>query len=90
MDSDLVPRVGTFLILAGIGLLMVFITYELGGTAHFDFLLISLLLIFIGIRLKLSGRSDSPGARFKSVRRISEKHKQKKDQNSTPNKNHQD
>jgi len=79
MQSELVPRVGTFLILVGIGLIMVFVTYELGGTAHFDYFLISLIFIFIGIRLRLSGKSASPGARFNSVRSIHEKYKQKQD-----------
>lgn len=83
MQSELVPRVGTFLTLVGIGLMMVFVTYELGGTAHFDYFLISLILIFIGIRLRLSGRPTSPGARFNSLRSISEKYKQKQDQKTT-------
>jgi hypothetical protein len=86
MQSNLGPRVGTFLILAGIGLLMIFVTYELGGTAHFDFFLISLILIFFGIRLRMRGKVESPGARFKSIRSISEKNKQNNDQESAPKK----
>lgn len=79
MHPDLVPRIGTFLILTGIGFLMVFVTYEMGGTAHFDFFLIGLMLIFIGIRLRIRGRIATPDNRFKSIRSISEKYKQKKD-----------
>ena len=86
MNSDPGPRVGTFLILAGLGLLMVFVAYEMDGTSHFDFFLISLILIFIGIRLRLRGRNDTPGGRFKSIRSISEKYKQKNDQKSTSKK----
>jgi len=90
MHSNLGPRVGTFLILAGIGLFLVFVIYELGETAHFDFFLISLILIFIGIRLRSSGSPASPGNRFKSVRSISEKYKEKNDQKSTSEKKNED
>jgi len=84
MHSNIGPRVGTFLILAGLGLLMIFVTYELGGTSHFDLFLISLIIIFIGTRLRMRTKSESPGTRFNSIRNLSEKYKQKKDQNSEP------
>lgn len=77
MYSHLSRRVGTFLILAGIGLLMVFVTYELGGSSHFDYFFISLILLFIGIRLRFRGKPYSPGSRFKSIRNLSNKINQK-------------
>ena len=80
MHPDLVPRIGSFLILGGIGVLMVFITYEVGGTAHYDIFFISLIIIYFGIRLRMRKRTDSPSTRLKSVRKLREKIKQKKDQ----------
>jgi hypothetical protein len=82
MDMNLAPRVGTFFILMGIGLMMVFITYEIGGVAHFDYFLISLILLFIGFRLRANNKPASQDSRFSSVRSISEKFKQKQSQES--------
>ncbi|MFH2039578.1 MAG: hypothetical protein ABIJ65_09115 [Chloroflexota bacterium] len=79
MHSELVPRFGTFLILVGIGLFLVFVTYELGGTRHFDIFIFSLIIIFIGTRLNFRGKSDSPNARFKTARKLKDKFKNNND-----------
>ena len=78
-------RFGSFLILVGFGILMVFITYEIGGLTHFDYLLVSLLLIILGARLKMHGKTDSKSNRFKSVRILGEKFRPKNDQELTNN-----
>jgi hypothetical protein len=76
METSLGQRVGTYIILLWAGLMMVFVAYKLGGTAHFDYFLISLFLLFIGFKIRSRNKSASPGSRFSSVHSISEKYQQ--------------
>ena len=83
MQTTSGQRFGSFLILVGFGFLMIFFTYEIGGIPHFDYLLISLVLMLIGARLKTNRKKDTKSNRFKSVRRLGEKFRPRNDQEIT-------
>ncbi len=69
-QSELVPRIGTFLILLGIFSLILFITSNLAQQPQFDWLFVSLLLLGIGIFLRRRAAPSPPAGRFSIVRKI--------------------
>ena len=78
MHSEFGSRVGLFFILVGSCLLLVFVSIMTTGTYRFDFLLISLVLLLVGFRMRSRGTSSSTGSRFQMVRSFKEKIKRKK------------
>lgn len=69
MKHDLLPRLGSFIILIGLILVILFIGSIMGEESNFLFLLLGGLALFIGYRLK---RTAAPpeSVRFASIRKI--------------------
>lgn len=79
-QSELVPRIGTFLILLGIFSLILFITSDLAKQPEFDWLFMGLLLLGIGIYLRDRGVPPPPADRFGTLRRMRESAKKRKEE----------
>ncbi|OGO25037.1 MAG: hypothetical protein A2Y54_01230 [Chloroflexi bacterium RBG_16_51_16] len=70
MNKDpLITRIGTFLIMLGIGALILFITSDLANTPDFDFLFVSLILLVVGWMFQRRRAPPPPSGRFSILRR---------------------
>ena len=78
-QKELVPRIGTFLILLGVFSLILFITSDLAEETNFDWLFVSLLLLGIGIFLWNRGTPSPSAGRFGMMRKLREDAKKRKD-----------
>jgi hypothetical protein len=77
-QRELVPRIGTFLILLGIFSLIFFITSGLAQQPDFDWLFVSLLLLGIGVFLRRRAAPAPSAGRFSIVRKLTERTKKNK------------
>jgi len=78
-QEDLVPRIGTFLILLGIFSLILFVTSNMARKPEFDWLFVGMVLMGIGFIIRRRAPAPPPAGRFASVRRYRENAK-KRDQ----------
>jgi hypothetical protein len=78
MDEGLVPRVGTFFILVGIGLTLIFASSWTDGKADVGWLLASLISIIYGFWLRRRKGPAPQTARFSYLRKSRERGRQKK------------
>jgi hypothetical protein len=78
MDEGFVPRIGTFFILVGIGLILIFVVSQTDGRADFGYLLASLISFALGFWLRRRRQPPPPSARFSSLKKSREKSRQKK------------
>jgi hypothetical protein len=60
MLNEFATRIGTFCILIGIGVLILFVASDSAGAANFDYLFWALLAVIVGLFLR--GRRESPPA----------------------------
>jgi hypothetical protein len=77
MEMNLTARLGTFSLLVGFGLFLLFIANILGDSLHFDYLIISLVLIIVGSKLRARGKTISPPARFSTLRKLRQRDRKK-------------
>jgi uncharacterized membrane protein SirB2 len=82
MDQQpkITPRIGTFLILVGIGLLLVFIGSYLATTPYFGYLFSSLVVLALGVLLRRRATPRQSPGRFRVVRGIYDKSKERREQ----------
>jgi len=78
MQQGLASKFGNFLILVGLGILLVFIAMDLGGMLRFDYFFLSIVLIFIGFKMRVN-KNPTPSSRFKTFKSIHGRIKEKKD-----------
>jgi hypothetical protein len=79
-QPDFTPRIGTFLILVGIGLLLVFIGSYLAKSPHFSYLFSSLVVLAFGVLLRRRATPRQSPGRFRVVRGIYDKSKERQEQ----------
>lgn len=79
MIEQFISRIGTFLILIGIGIFVLFIASESAGTANFDYLFWALLAMFAGFFLRRRRESPAPTERFETMRRLRSSKKDRRD-----------
>ncbi|MDP3185453.1 MAG: hypothetical protein Q8M58_09310 [Anaerolineales bacterium] len=79
-QPEFTPRIGTFLILVGIGLLLVFIGSYLASTPHFGYLFGSLIVLVFGVLLRRRAKPRPRSGRFRVVRGIYDKSKERREQ----------
>ncbi|MDI6769971.1 MAG: hypothetical protein QMD04_09870 [Anaerolineales bacterium] len=77
---QLLPRVGTFLILVGIGLSLMFTASYLGGEIKFNYLLYTLAAFGLGILLRRRAKRSDDSGRFRAVRGIYDKSKERREE----------
>jgi len=79
-QPEFTPRIGTFLILVGIGLLLVFIGSYLASTPHFGYLFSSLIVLILGFLLRRRAQPRPSSGRLRVVRGIYDKSKERREQ----------
>lgn len=77
-QSELVPRIGTFLTLIGIFSLIFFVASDFALSPEFDWLFIGLVLLGLGFLLRRRAAAAPPAGRFGMVRRMREGSKKQK------------
>jgi uncharacterized membrane protein SirB2 len=69
-QPKITPRIGTFLILVGIGLLLMFIGSILASAPHYGYLFASFIILVIGSMLRRHVTHRESVGRFRVVRGI--------------------
>ncbi len=69
MFSEFIIRVGTFLVLVGIGMLILFVASNSANQANFDYLFWAVLAVTVGLMLRRRKAPPPPSGRFESLRR---------------------
>jgi cytochrome c biogenesis protein CcdA len=69
--KDLISRIGTFFLLIGLGLVILFIASDVGKTTNFGYFFIGIIMLFIGWHFKrITAPPPKPSARFEGIRKI--------------------
>ncbi len=69
MFNEFIIRVGTFLVLVGIGMLILFVASNSANQANFDYLFWAVLAVTVGLMLRRRKTPPPPSGRFESLRR---------------------
>lgn len=77
-EENIVPRIGTFFVVIGIGFIVLFVVSDLAETVYFDYLFIGLLLTGFGFFMRHKAKPPPPADRFSAFRKMREKSKEKK------------
>jgi len=70
MFNEFIVRIGTFSILIGIGILILFIASDHAGDANFDYLFWAILAVVVGIFLRGRKAPEPPSERFSVLRKL--------------------
>jgi hypothetical protein len=70
MFNEFIIRIGTFLILIGIGIIILFAASDYSGQANFDYLFWAVLSLTVGILLRGRKAPAPPSRRFGSLRKL--------------------
>jgi MYXO-CTERM domain-containing protein len=70
MLNEFIVRIGTFCILIGVGILILFIASDSAGAANFDYLFWALLSVIVGLFLRRRRESPPPAGRFGFLQRF--------------------
>ncbi len=79
-SGPLAPRVGTFFILMGLGLIVLFIASDAAGEAVFDYFFFGVIGLAIGFILRRKAPAPPPSSRFGGIRRMRENAKKRKEE----------
>ena len=79
MLNEFLVRVGTFCILIGLGILVLFVASDASGQANFDYLFWAVLAVTLGILLRRRKPPSEPSGRFSTLRGIRDRSRQNKD-----------
>lgn len=71
-EDPLIARLGTFLIVVGIGIFIIFITSDLAQRPDFDYLFIAILFIGVGWLFQRRRPPPPSSGRFSMFRRMRE------------------
>jgi len=77
MDEGFVPRIGSFFILVGIGLTLIFVGSWTDGIPDVGYLLASLISVVFGFFLRRRKEPPPTTARFSGLRQSHEKSRQR-------------
>jgi hypothetical protein len=69
MVNEFLVRVGTFLILLGMGMLILFIASDYAKQSNFDYLFWAVLAVTVGFMLRRRKAPPPPSGRFESLRK---------------------
>ncbi len=79
MGNNIAPRVGTFFILIGLGLLILFVGSALSRDAHYNYLLFSAAALFLGFLFRRTAPRPEP-TRFSGIRKASQRSRQRREE----------
>ena len=77
-QDDLIPRIGTFLVLLGLFAFILFLASDLSNQTDFDCLFVGMLLLAIGWLFRRRATPPPPSRRFSGVRKWRENAKNRK------------
>ncbi|MBT3336682.1 MAG: hypothetical protein HN855_16600 [Anaerolineae bacterium] len=78
-EKNIIPRIGTFFLVVGVGFIILFVVSDLAQTVYFDYLFIGLLFAGFGIFLRRKADPPPPSGRFATWRKMRKKEKKNKD-----------
>ncbi len=78
MGDNLVTRIGTFFILVGLGLLLIFIGSIISQDVHGIYLLLSFTALVVGFLCRRN-RPGPQSGRFGTIRRVGERNRQRRE-----------
>lgn len=81
MLEEFLHRIGTFCILIGTGILILFVASDSAGTANFDYLFWALLAAIVGILLRRRRGPPGPADRFGMLHRLRRSGRGRKEHN---------
>ena len=79
MGNNIAPRVGTFFILIGLGLLILFVGSALGKDSRYSYLLLSAAALFLGFLFHRAAPRPEP-TRFSGIRKASQRSRQRREE----------
>ncbi len=79
MGNNIAPRIGTFFILIGLGLLILFAGSVLGKDPRYGYLLLSAVALFIGFLFRRGAPRPEP-TRFSGIRKASQRSRQRREE----------
>jgi len=77
-QEDLVPRIGTFLVLLGIFSLILFLASDFADKPDFDWLFIGMVLAAIGFFFRRRASPPPSAGRFSGIRKLRENSRKRK------------
>jgi UDP-N-acetylmuramyl pentapeptide phosphotransferase/UDP-N-acetylglucosamine-1-phosphate transferase len=78
-QKELVPRIGTFLILLGIFFFILFLASDFANLTDFDWLFLGLIFVAIGFFFRRRATPPPPAGRFGMIRKLRENAKNRKE-----------
>jgi hypothetical protein len=72
MIDGLIVRIGTFFLVIGVGIFILFIASDYAAQTNFDYLFWSVLAVTVGIMLRRRRPPRPPSGRFGYVRKLRE------------------
>ena len=72
MFKEFIIRIGTFFVVMGVGIFILFIASDSAGKTNFDYLFWSVMLTVVGLMLRRRKPPPPPSGRFSYVRRLRE------------------
>ena len=79
MFNEFIIRIGTFFVLIGVGIFILFIASDSAGKTNFDYLFWAVLCVVIGLMFRRRKPPGPPSGRFGYVRRLRESKHPKKE-----------
>lgn len=73
MFKEFIIRIGTFFLLIGAGIFILFVASDYAGKTNFDYLFWAVLSITIGIMMRRRKPAPPPSGRFSYVRKLKER-----------------
>ena len=76
-EENIVPRVGTFFIVIGLGSILLFIISDIANTIGFNYLFIGLFFVGLGLFFRRNTEKPSSSGRFAAWKKMRDKDKKK-------------
>jgi hypothetical protein len=77
-NKEIIPRIGTFFLVMGIGFILLFVASDLAETVYFDLFFIGLFLTGFGIFLRRKADPPPSSGRFETWRKLRSRENRKK------------
>ncbi len=72
MFNEFIIRIGTFFVLIGVGVFILFIASDYAGKTNFDYLCFAVLCVTVGLMFRRRRPPGPPSGRFSYVRKLRE------------------
>ncbi len=72
MVNEFIIRIGTFFLLIGVGIFILFVASDFSGKTNFDYLFWAVLTVTIGLMFRRRRPPKPPSGRFSYVRKLRE------------------